>query len=58
MADFVANLDRINALAEVHEGFVWRLKDETDNATALRAFPDDMPKPIRNGRPWRSRPRW
>jgi Domain of unknown function (DUF3291) len=25
MADFVANLDRINALADAHEGFVWRL---------------------------------
>jgi hypothetical protein len=26
MAEFVANLDRINALAENSEGFVWRLK--------------------------------
>ena len=42
MADFVANLERINALAEAHEGFVWRLKDENDNATSLRPFPDDM----------------
>lgn len=42
MADFVANLDRINALAEAHEGFVWRLKDETNNATSLQPFPDDM----------------
>ncbi|MCY7327210.1 MAG: DUF3291 domain-containing protein [Saprospiraceae bacterium] len=42
VAAFVANLDRINALAEAHEGFVWRLKDENDNATSLRPFPDDM----------------
>lgn len=42
MEDFVANLDRINALAEAHEGFVWRLKEENDNATSLRPFPDDM----------------
>jgi hypothetical protein len=38
MADFVANLDRINALAEAAPGFVWRLKDDEGNATALRPF--------------------
>jgi hypothetical protein len=42
MADFVANLDRINALAEQAPGFVWRLKDDTGNATALRPFGDMM----------------
>ena len=36
MADFVANLDRINALAESSPGFVWRLKTDDGNATALR----------------------
>jgi hypothetical protein len=36
MADFVANLDRINALAERSPGFVWRLKTEEGDATALR----------------------
>src|SRR5215831_16294675 len=36
MADFVANLDRINALAESSPGFVWRLQTEEGNATALR----------------------
>jgi hypothetical protein len=36
MADFVANLDRINALAESSPGFVWRLQTEQGNATALR----------------------
>jgi len=41
MADFVANLDRINTLAEQAPGFVWRLKDETGSATAIRAFGDD-----------------
>ena len=39
MADFVANLDRVNALAESSPGFVWRLKTEEGNATALRAGP-------------------
>ena len=38
MADFVANLDRINALAEAAPGFVWRLQGEGGNATALRPF--------------------
>src|SRR4030095_7579422 len=36
MADFVANLDRINALAESSPGFLWRLQTEEGNATALR----------------------
>jgi len=36
MADFVANLDRVNALAEVAPGFVWRLQTEEGDATALR----------------------
>ena len=38
LADFVANLDRINAIAERSEGFVWRLKDDSGNATAFRLF--------------------
>lgn len=42
MADFVANLDRINALADAAPGFVWRLQDEDGNATALRPFGEDM----------------
>jgi len=28
LADFVANLDRINTLAEQSDGFIWRLVDE------------------------------
>ena len=42
MADFVANLDPINRLAENSNGFVWRLKDETNNATSIRIFDDDF----------------
>ena len=41
MADFVANLDRINALAESSPGFVWRLQTEEGDATALRPLGDD-----------------
>lgn len=35
LADFVAGLNRINALAESTPGFVWRLKDEGGNATDI-----------------------
>lgn len=41
MADFVANLDRINALAEAAPGFVWRLQTEEGDATALRPLGED-----------------
>ncbi len=39
-ADFVNNLDRVNAVAEAQPGFVWRLKGEGNDATSLRAFDD------------------
>ena len=41
MADFVANLDRINALAESSPGFVWRLQTEEGDATALRPMGEE-----------------
>lgn len=41
LADFVAGLDPINALAEASPGFVWRLKTEDGDATAVRGFGDD-----------------
>ena len=41
MADFMNNLDCVNALAERSEGFVWRLKsDGSNNATDLRVGDD------------------
>ena len=36
MAEFVANLDRINGLAEKSTGFIWRLKDDNNNATSIK----------------------
>lgn len=42
MADFVANLDRINALAETGPGFVWRLKGDGNDATSLRPYNDNQ----------------
>lgn len=41
MKDFVENIDRINQLAEASRGFVWRLKDEEDNALSINPFPDN-----------------
>lgn len=41
MADFVANLDRINQLAEQFPGYVWRLQAAEGDATAIRTFGED-----------------
>src|SRR3954451_20235384 len=41
LADFVALLDPINALADSSPGFVWRLQTEDGDATEIRAFNDD-----------------
>jgi hypothetical protein len=35
IAPFMDNLDRINALAERHRGFVWRMKSDGGNATDI-----------------------
>lgn len=51
LADFVANLDRINAIAEASEGFRWRLMTDDGNATSLRPFGDDV---IVNMSVWRN----
>lgn len=40
VAGFVDNLDRVNVVAERTPGFVWRLQDETGDATSIRAFDD------------------
>lgn len=40
MQDFADNLERINALAEATPGFVWRLKDESNNATNIKLTDD------------------
>ncbi len=41
MAEFVANLEPINALADGAPGFVWRLQDESGDATSIQAFDDE-----------------
>lgn len=42
VAEFMAALDPINALAEAAPGFVWRLQTETGNATDIHAFDDPL----------------
>jgi len=42
MKEFVDNLDKVNALAESSKGFIWRLKDESNNATNLNPFNDEQ----------------
>jgi hypothetical protein len=43
LKDFVDNLDRINALAESSDGFVWRMKGDGNDATSMRGpWGDDV----------------
>ena len=50
LADFVAALDRVNGIAERSDGFVWRLQDESGNATDIQATED--PRMIVNLSVW------
>ncbi|GIF63256.1 hypothetical protein Ais01nite_12910 [Asanoa ishikariensis] len=42
LADFVALLPEVNGLAERTPGYVWRLRDDSGDATALRPFAADV----------------
>ncbi len=42
LADFVAGLEPVNAVADTAPGFVWRLQTEDGDATAIRAFQWDV----------------
>ena len=42
VAPFFEALDRVNALADVSPGFVWRLQDDSGNATAIQYSPDPL----------------
>ncbi len=48
--DFVENLDKINALAEEQDGFIWRMVGDGNNAVSVRAFDD--PDQISNLSVW------
>ncbi len=40
--DFAQAIAAINLLAESSDGFLWRLKDETGNATSIQVFDDPL----------------
>lgn len=40
LAEFMAALDPVNAIADAAPGFVWRLQTEDGDATAIRPFAD------------------
>ena len=42
LADFVALLDSVNAVADRSPGFVWRLKTDAGNATDIQAYDDAL----------------
>jgi hypothetical protein len=52
IAEFADNLDRVNAVADRSEGFVWRLHDDSGKATDIRGFDD--PRVIVNMSVWES----
>jgi hypothetical protein len=52
LADFVNQLDAINALAEASPGFVWRLVGDGNDATSVR--PDNDPNLLVNMSVWTS----
>ncbi|WP_420035540.1 DUF3291 domain-containing protein [Streptomyces sp. cg28] len=41
MKDFTNNLEPVNAVADVSDGFVWRLQGEAGDATDLRIYGDE-----------------
>lgn len=41
LADFVAGLEPVNALADAAPGFVWRLQTDDGDATAIRPYEDE-----------------
>lgn len=42
MAEFVAQLAPVNALADQSPGFVWRLQTEAGDATSIKVYDDDF----------------
>lgn len=51
VAEFYAQLDAINAVADASPGFVWRLQDDSGNASDLQTTPD--PRLLINISVWR-----
>ena len=41
LADFMASLDPVNAVADTSSGFVWRMQDDSGGNTDIHGFGDD-----------------
>jgi len=41
LTDFIASLERINAIADNARGFVWRLQTDGGDATGIKHFGED-----------------
>lgn len=52
MADFVAQLDSVNGMADASPGFVWRMQGDDDVAVATRVFGE--PRMLSNMSVWGS----
>lgn len=52
LKEFIDNLEPVNKLAEQSEGFIWRLQDDSGDATSIQAFAD--PNLIVNMSTWTS----
>lgn len=50
MAEFLENVQRVNALAEQADGFVWRLQDDSGHAMNMRVY--DKPAILPNLTLW------
>lgn len=46
LADFVANLDPVNAAADAAPGFIWRLQDDSGDATSIEGFAWDAARSV------------
>jgi GNAT superfamily N-acetyltransferase len=42
VAEFMDNLERVNAIADTAPGFVWRLQTDSGNATEIQIFPNPL----------------
>jgi GNAT superfamily N-acetyltransferase len=42
VAEFMDNLERVNAIADAAPGFVWRLQTDSGNATEIQIFPNPL----------------
>ena len=54
MAGFMDNIELVNRIADAAPGFVWRLQDESGDATGIQLFDD--PLTLSNMSVWETKP--